>query len=213
MKAAFAGSFAGSIIEPVRTRLSIPCDLVADDEARILRHLPDTDILVSMAFTAQMAEVAPNLRLVQVPGAGLDRIERVALRPGVKLANAYGHDTGIAEYIIGGMIALTRSFARLDASLRQGRWDSQWAVGSTPPPLSPELAGKTWEFWASDASVRRWPGARPHSKCGFAQSDAIPRPGRLTALNSSAARSVSTSFCQAPTIWPSRCRFPPTRAA
>lgn len=142
MKAAFAGSFAGSIIEPVRTRLSIPCDLVADDEARILRHLPDTDILVSMAFTAQMAEVAPNLRLVQVPGAGLDRIERVALRPGVKLANAYGHDTGIAEYIIGGMIALTRSFARLDASLRQGRWDSQWAVVARRRRCGPNLPAR-----------------------------------------------------------------------
>jgi phosphoglycerate dehydrogenase-like enzyme len=41
------------------------------------------------------------------------------------------------------MIALSRSFARLDASLRQGRWDSQWAIGTEAPPLWPELAGKT----------------------------------------------------------------------
>jgi hypothetical protein len=44
-----------------------------------------------------MAEVSPNLRLVQVPGAGLDRIERTSLLSGVHLANAYGHETGIAE--------------------------------------------------------------------------------------------------------------------
>jgi phosphoglycerate dehydrogenase-like enzyme len=143
MKIAFAGSFAGSSMASVRSRLSIPCDLVADDETRILRHLHDTDILVTMAFTAQMAEAAPNLRLVQVPGAGLDRIEREAFRPGTKLANAYGHDIGIAEYILGAMLALTRSFARLDASLRQGQWESQWAIGAAPPPLWPELAGKT----------------------------------------------------------------------
>jgi phosphoglycerate dehydrogenase-like enzyme len=143
MKAAFAGSFAARLIEPVRERLCVPCELVADDETGILKHLPDTDVLVSMGFSAEMAAAAPHLRLVQVPGAGLDRIDRAALRPGLWLANAYGHETGIAEYIVGAMIALTRSFARLDANLRQGRWDSQWAVGTDAPPLWPELAGKT----------------------------------------------------------------------
>ena len=41
------------------------------------------------------------------------------------------------------MISLTRSFGRLDAALREGRWESQWAVGVAAPPLWPELAGKT----------------------------------------------------------------------
>ena len=90
-----------------------------------------------------MAEAGPRLRLVQVPGAGLDRIDRGAMRPGLRLANAYGHEAGIAEYIMGAMLALTRSFGSLDASLRKGRWDSQWAIGTPMPPPSPELAGKT----------------------------------------------------------------------
>jgi phosphoglycerate dehydrogenase-like enzyme len=143
MKVAFAGSFATRMIEPVRSRLTMPCDLVGDDATSILTHLPDADVLVSMEFSAGMAEAALNLRLVQVPGAGLDRVDQAALRPGVWLANAYGHETGIAEYILGAMIALTRSFFRLDASLRQGHWDSQWAVGTNAPPLWPELGGKT----------------------------------------------------------------------
>jgi len=78
-----------------------------------------------------------------VPGAGLDRIDSTALRPGTRLANAYGHEAGIAEYIIGAMIALTRSFGWLDARLRQGEWESQWAVGTAAPAPWPELAGKT----------------------------------------------------------------------
>src|ERR1700732_5630390 len=41
------------------------------------------------------------------------------------------------------MLALTREFPRLDAALRQGEWQSQWAVGVAPPPVWPELAGKT----------------------------------------------------------------------
>jgi phosphoglycerate dehydrogenase-like enzyme len=143
MKVAFAGSFAGRLAEPVRARLALLCDLLVDDEDSIVPRLSDVDVLVSMGFTARMAEAAPRLRLVQVPGAGLDRVNRSALRPGIFLANAYGHEAGIAEYVIGAMIALTRSFGRLDAKLRQGQWESQWAVGTAAPPPWPELTGKT----------------------------------------------------------------------
>jgi len=143
MKIAFAGSFAVRFVEAVQARLSIASAVVAGDETAILKQLPDADVLVSMGFTAAMAEAAPKLKLVQVPGAGLDRVERAAVRPGTHLANAYGHDAGIAEYIMGAMIALSRNFARLDARLREGVWDSQWAIGTPAPPLWPELAGKT----------------------------------------------------------------------
>ena len=128
MKAAFAGSFAVRLIEPVRKRLAIPCEMVSSDEAGILDHLGDADILVSMAFTKEMAAAGSRLRLVQVPGAGLDRIDRSAFRAGLALANAYGHEAGIAEYVIGAMIALTRSFQRLDQKLKTGEWESQWSV-------------------------------------------------------------------------------------
>ena len=41
------------------------------------------------------------------------------------------------------MLTLTREFARLDAALRVGEWQSQWAIGRPPPPVWPELAGRT----------------------------------------------------------------------
>jgi phosphoglycerate dehydrogenase-like enzyme len=143
LKAAFAGSFAVRLIEPVRKRLTFPCEIVSGDEAGILDQLGDADVLVSMAFTKEMAAAGNRLRLLQVPGAGLDRIDRSCLRAGLALANAYGHEAGIAEYVLGAMIALTRSFQRLDQKLRAGEWESQWSVGAPAPPLWPELAGKT----------------------------------------------------------------------
>src|SRR5262249_23243584 len=99
--------------------------------------------LVTLAFTREMGEVAGRLKLVQVPGAGLDRIDRAALPAGTHLANAYGHEVGIAEYVIGAMLALSRGFCRLDARLRRGEWESQWAVAAPPPAPWGELAGKT----------------------------------------------------------------------
>src|SRR5437867_13104329 len=93
----------------------------------------DMDVLITLGFTREMAAAAKRLKLVQVPGAGLDRIDRAALPAGALLANVYGHEIGIAEYVLGAMLTLTRGFARLAAALRRGAGGRQAAVGSSPP--------------------------------------------------------------------------------
>ncbi|HVH80368.1 MAG TPA: 2-hydroxyacid dehydrogenase [Stellaceae bacterium] len=143
LRVAFAGTFPASLEQPVRRHLTIPCEIVAASEADILPRLPETEVLVTMGLTAAMGQMSSRLRLVQVPGAGVDRIDRSALPAGALLANAYGHETGIAEYVIGAMLALTREFSRLDKALRRGDWQSQWAIGTPPPPVWAELAGRT----------------------------------------------------------------------
>ncbi len=118
-----------------------------------------------------MGAAAPRLRLIQVPGAGLDRIDRSAIPPGVALAKADGHESGIAEYVIGAMIALTRDFVRVDSSLRAGRWESQWAPGVPPPPVWPELAGRTL---GCPGLWRHRPGRRP--ACPRVRHDGVRDP-------------------------------------
>ena len=143
LQVAFAGTFSATLEPSVRARLSIPCDVILGGEADIVPRLSGVDVLVTLGFNREMAGAAKRLKLVQVPGAGLDRIDRSALPIGAALANAYGHEVGIAEYVIGAMLALTRSFGRIDPALRRGIWESQWGVGSAPPAPWPELAGKT----------------------------------------------------------------------
>ena len=143
LRVAFAGTFPASLEQPVRRHLTTPCEIIVAGESDILPRLQHIDVLVTMALTAEMGHAATRLKLVQVPGAGLDRIDRSALPPGTMLANAYGHEAGIAEYVIGAILALTREFIRLDHALRHGDWQSQWAVGTPPPPVWPELAGKS----------------------------------------------------------------------
>jgi phosphoglycerate dehydrogenase-like enzyme len=143
IRVAFAGTFAASLAVPVQARLRVPCEVAIGGEADIVSRLGDVDVLVTMGFTREMGAAGGKLRLVQVPGAGLDRIDRAAIPAGARLANAYGHEVGIAEYVIGAMLALTRAFGRLDQSLRRGVWHSQWAVGAPAPAPWPELAGKT----------------------------------------------------------------------
>jgi phosphoglycerate dehydrogenase-like enzyme len=142
LRVAFVGALSASFAESARSHLAVPCEILITDETEVVSRLTDLDVLVTLVFTPTMGAAAKRLRLVQVPGAGLDRIDRAALPPGASLANVFGHETGIAEYVMGAMLAMSRGFGRLDAALRVGRWQSQWAPG-TPPPPWPELAGRT----------------------------------------------------------------------
>ena len=142
LRVAFVGVFAARLQRLVRDRLAVPCELIVADEATITSSLADLDVLVTLVFDRAMAAKSGRLKLVQVPAAGLDRIDASALPPGVWLANAYGHEVGIAEYVIGAILAWDCRLCRADALLRRGEWDSQWAAGSPPPPR-PELRGKT----------------------------------------------------------------------
>ncbi len=143
LRVAIVGTFAVSLEGAIRRSLTVPCEVVVSEQHETTSGLADIDVLVTMVLTPEIARASPRLKLVQVPGAGLDRIERSAVPRGAWLANVYGHENGIAEYVIGAMLALTRDFVRLDAALRRGNWLSQWAIGVAPPPVWPELAGKT----------------------------------------------------------------------
>lgn len=144
MLAAFVGNFAATFVPVVQRHLSVACELIAGDEAAVASRLGEAEVLVTLALSAEMAGRAKRLRLVQVPGAGLDRIDRRALPPDVLLANAYGHETAIAEYVLGTMIALTRELLPMDAALRRGEWPSHWVPGGNGRlAIWPELAGKT----------------------------------------------------------------------
>jgi|SRR5215472_8943896 len=143
LQVAMAGIFPASLEVPLRRHLRTEARIVTADETDILPLLADADVLVTMVLTAEMGRRAARLKLVQVPGAGLDRIDRTTLPAGAALANVYEHETGIAEYAIGAIVALSREFARLDTAFRRGEWCSQWAVGTAIPAPWPELAGKT----------------------------------------------------------------------
>ena len=180
MKIVFAGTFAArlaprvsdSLSRPcdvndrlsrscdVDDSLSTPCDVVVCEESALVSELGDADVLVTMGFTRTMGEAAKRLRLVQVPGAGLDRIDRNAVPSGVALANAYGHEVGIAEWVLAALLMLTRELGRLDAALRRGVWKS-----SGPWALSRLRHG------------RSWPG-RPSSSSGMDGSASALRAGR-----------------------------------
>ncbi|HWD82038.1 MAG TPA: 2-hydroxyacid dehydrogenase [Kribbella sp.] len=96
----------------------------------LLGALRTADVLVGPVFTQEMADAAQRLRLVQVAGAGTDRIEA----SGVPVANTYHHEDSIAEYIVWALIGLRRELPAADAALRRNQWRSNVYNPSIPQP-------------------------------------------------------------------------------
>ena len=108
LRVVFMGTFPVSLAAAVERHLGIPCEIAVSEEVGVISRLSEADVLVTLTLTKEIGRAATRLKLVQVPGAGLDRIDRSALPNGVALANVYGHETGIAEYVIGAMLTMTR---------------------------------------------------------------------------------------------------------
>jgi len=89
---------------------------------QVLAELPRTDVLVCSAMTPEMAAAGRNLRLVQVTGAGVDKIPLAHLAPGVAVANTFHHGRPIAEHVLMVSLMLNRHVLAADAQMRAGRW-------------------------------------------------------------------------------------------
>jgi phosphoglycerate dehydrogenase-like enzyme len=89
--------------------------------------LADADVLVSASFTRGMAAAATRLRLIQTPGAGTDLIDFDAVPAGTTVCNVYGHERGMAEYVVMTMAALNRDLLGMNQRLRTGDWRDHFA--------------------------------------------------------------------------------------
>jgi phosphoglycerate dehydrogenase-like enzyme len=93
------------------------------DIASLRDALHTTTAILSLQWKEEWKEAAPQLRLVQALGAGVDAFHLRALPEGCVLCNVYEHAVPIAEYCIGALLALTTSMVRRDRQFRQGSWE------------------------------------------------------------------------------------------
>lgn len=109
------------------------------DRAVLADALAGADALLTHSFAAGLPP-APRLRLLQVPGAGYDPIDLAAVPRGCTVCNVHEHETGIAEYVLLGMLEWTIGMAAMDRALRRRDWS---ASAVTSGKFHGELAGKT----------------------------------------------------------------------
>ncbi len=107
----------------------------------LLENVEGYDALVVRSRTKVDAAVmarATKLKIVGRPGTGLDNVDLVAANAkGVEVVNSpEALVEGVAEHVIGLMLALARSIPEADSVMKSGKWEKDRFVGT-------ELKGKT----------------------------------------------------------------------
>jgi len=100
-------------------------------DAAAVRDALETAAVVVGDLPAEMPP-APNLRLVQQKGAGVENYDLDAIPDEAYLCNVHFHGPALAEYVFMAWSMLRRRVASYDEGLREGRWPVRDAAGEVP---------------------------------------------------------------------------------
>ncbi|CAM3829105.1 hypothetical protein BOSP111201_26955 [Bordetella sputigena] len=118
------------------TLTSIPDDVGGD---ALRRCVENVDVLITNKWNTDIKHLS-GLRLLQVNAAGYDQIDLDCLPRTTAVCRADGHGPGIAEYILGAMLASSHAMMPADRTLRLGQWRYR---GLYYRPLRRELSAST----------------------------------------------------------------------
>jgi phosphoglycerate dehydrogenase-like enzyme len=125
-----------------------------DEEARFQTLLANADVLwhVLRPVTAAHIAGAPNLRLIQKIGVGVNTIDLAAARErGIAVCNMPGTNSrAVAEMTLALLLAVKRKTLAFDRRVRRGlwRWPAEWQDGLT------EIGGQRIGFVGFGAAPR-----------------------------------------------------------
>ncbi len=107
----------------------------------MLEHARDADIVVSGRVSGEYIREAPNLRMIQALGAGIDKIDRQAVldRGDIIVCNNHMNASEVAEYAIMLLFAAAKNIILSDRELRKG----DWVFGFGGPNPNVEIRNKT----------------------------------------------------------------------
>lgn len=104
---------------------------------RLYEMIANSDVMSvsNVSVTAEMMDLAPNLKLICMFGAGVDRIDiKAAGERGIPVVNSRCGATAVAELAVSMMMSLSRKLAYYDHDIRNGIWEVRMGC---------ELTGKT----------------------------------------------------------------------
>jgi phosphoglycerate dehydrogenase-like enzyme len=136
MKALFLGNVAADTANGIRDRLppGLGVEILGDPEQlmRSPKAASGADILVTNHWRAEYPS-APRVRLVQSVATGIELIDLAALPSGVRICNAFGHETAIAEYILMVMLVWSHRFKEIEGDFRaRSSWRPSWVQSGAP---------------------------------------------------------------------------------
>lgn len=136
------GVLVFDLLETLKRKLRSPANIIRVKEnvarSELAKHTAAADVVIALKYSNMPP--APTLRLLQIPGAGLDQIAFDEVPPQAIVCNAYGHDVAGGEYVVMSMLAWCHQLIPAHESMKAGSWHMS---GRTGAPLHEELYAKT----------------------------------------------------------------------
>jgi phosphoglycerate dehydrogenase-like enzyme len=102
-------------------------------------HYENADVVIGIKLNDSMP-VPLKARLFHAPAAGTDAVNTSLLPNTCSLANCFGHENAIAEYVIAALLTRHVPLTQANQDLRQQRW-TYWA--GRPDALRTEMGSQT----------------------------------------------------------------------
>ena len=111
----------------------------AIDQAGERAHYESADVVIGIKLNHSMP-VPLKARLFHAPAAGTDAVNTALLPASCSLANCFGHENAIAEYVMAALLMRHVPLSRADQDLRRQHW-TYWA--GQKAALRTELGSQT----------------------------------------------------------------------
>ena len=96
--------------------------------------------MVGISFEEDLTDAATKLKLIHVPGAGIDAFKPERIPRGCVLCNVFEHEVPIAEYVMLNVLLHVTEQNRYAVTMREGDWDGS---GRHDGATHDEAMGKT----------------------------------------------------------------------
>jgi len=95
-----------------------------DERETIKKYLKDVEAVIGENFSKEDLEQAKKLKLIQIPFAGVDKLDFNLYKnyPDIFICNIHANKFAVAEHAFALILALTKNIVTNDRDLRLGKW-------------------------------------------------------------------------------------------
>ncbi len=114
------------LLEELNHEECLPIEILfpEKEKARLEGQITCADVIVGGELSEADLLMAKNLKLFQIPFAGVDKQNLEVFRkfPGIAVCNAHGNSHAVSEHALCLLLALAKDLVNHDQDLRKGRW-------------------------------------------------------------------------------------------
>ncbi len=115
-----------NMLEKFNDENNLPLDFVflAQGKEHLNNQITQADVIIGGELTEYDLKLAKNLKLFQIPFAGVDKqhLEVFKKFPNIAVCNTHGNNHAVSEHAFCLLLALAKNLVNNDRDLRKGRW-------------------------------------------------------------------------------------------